>query len=92
MSDQDINGMEGEKKMEFKGNYENGQLENEYYLNEFTLEKHNFHHDYDNCKCPDCEGLGYFFSSPADLGGLGSYLFPKKECARCKGKGYLDRD
>ena len=92
MAAENINSTDCEKRIKMNGGYEKGHIDNEYYMNEFTLEKHNFHHDFDNFKCPDCEGLGYFYSSPADLGGLGSYLFPKKECGRCGGKGYVDGD
>ena len=78
---------EGENDQNAEKEY--AQLNDDDYINKLMLETHHFHHDYDHCKCPDCEGLGYFYAQPADLGGLGSYLFPKKECARCKGKGYL---
>jgi hypothetical protein len=71
---------------------EYAQLDDDYYINKMMLEKHHFYHDDDHFKCPDCEGLGYFYAHPPDLGGLGSYLFPKKECAKCRGKGYMVRN
>ena len=65
-------------------------FDDEYRLNEVALVKHNFLTDYDRYKCPDCDGLGYFYFSPPELGGLSTYLFPKKECNTCCGKGYID--
>ena len=81
-----------EEKIELKSYKEREQMDNDYSNSEFAVEKHNFHHDYDNYRCPDCDGLGYFYSSPSDLGGLGTFLFPKKECGKCNGKGFIDID
>ena len=32
-------------------------VDDDYLINEVTLEKHNFHTDYDKYKCPDCGNM-----------------------------------
>ena len=88
----EINNIDPDRSMEVSNQNENEKIDEEYFTSEFALEQHHFHHDYDKYRCPDCDGLGYFYTSPSDLGGLGSFLFPKKECAQCSGKGFLDLD
>ena len=61
MTIKNINECKQKNELDMERDQQNINLEDEYYISEITLEKHNFHTDYDKYKCQDCDGLGYFF-------------------------------